>query len=202
MKMKIRQAFLWAACLALLSIGIAAAEPAAARTEGASYVLQAAELAAIADETLSGDVVFGNSGLALREGALTGAYVSLPITMDEFTQVTVTVDAQTPAGGRMPLVEMSVYQPETSGWGEWTLLPDGKTAGRDKGSGQTALIRYRITLTRADGAQPGPTLHSVTVSAKAPGASSTYLILLIVIALGLFLPLYGRTLQRKAPRRK
>ena len=202
MKAKFRRALLWAVCLALLGGGAAAAEPVAALTEDASYVLRADELAGMMDETLSRDVVFGDTGLALRDGALTGAYVSLPITMDEFSRVTVTADYESPAGGRMPLVEMSVYQPEQNSWGEWTLLPNGKTAGRAKGSGKTALIRYRITITRAQGAQQSPTFHSVTVAAENPAISSASLILLIGIAVGLFLLFYRKTLQRKAPRRK
>ena len=202
MKARIRQALLCAVCLALLGGKVAAAEPAAALTEGASYALQAAELSVLMDSTLSRDVVCEETGLALRDGALTGVYVTLPIAMDEFTRVTVTADLAAAAGRRMPLVEMSTYQPEPNGWGEWMLLPDGKTAARDKGTGHKALVRYRITLTRAEGTQPSPTLRGLSVSADDPAVSSTSLILLTAIALGLFLLLYRGNLRRKATRRK
>ena len=201
MKTIVRQALLWGVCLALLGGGVAAAEPTSALTEGTVYVLKADELAGIMDEGQSEGVVFGDAGLMLREGALSGAYVSRPITMDEFSRMTVTVDYSAPEGGKMPVVRISVYRPEESGWGEWILLPDGETAGRTKGAGKTVLIRYQLTLTRTDATQESPTLRSLVVSAGEPFLSSANLIMLIVMATVLFLFLYRKKLQRTAARR-
>ena len=157
--------FLAVLLLCLLFSGTAAlAEESAMTQDGRVFRLSENDLKAICDTELSQGIVFADEGFTLADGVEEGTYVSLGISMPEFTMISLGGTSLNTGDENMPALSISVYRPSEAAWGPFIDLPDGENARRDKGTDPTVTLRFRVILRRAEGL-PAPVFSSLIVSA-------------------------------------
>ncbi len=165
--------------------------------DGQIYILDAVKFQTVIDPSMAYGVEVTEEGVKLVENTLVGVYVTQPISMPEFSKISLTWQCINTTQEIQPEVFISVYRVGEQEWSDWILLPEGDSAKRYKSESSTVMVRFRINLFRETAEQESMVMTKLFVSGGDHMFTRTNLIMVFIMLSALILYVYRKKQRLK-----